>query len=396
MIALNSIFNNKNSQYGATMLEVVLAITVVLALSPFLYNHIIEISHDINDMNVANQIVKERDGIINFLRTNQGTWDAGSEIKLTDEELKKIAPLAHAGFVDKYNAGGAAITDVYLAFDIDDNNFRTANIVRHIGTDAAVVRDDDVAYSDGWAVSAPQDFYVGDLIYRISHDFSGADKSKFLHRGTMGEDKLNQMQRNLHMNNFNLYNVGNVKALSAKIIDADAVFVQSDVVESESVYFSSGANMNSQNVTINNMRVTGDVNGFRTITADMLNGDKYTTTGRVITDSATIGNSVNVSNNLILKSTSVKSISGFNGISTSRLLTPYISASNMFFKEGFGITVSGELLVSGNTTLQIGSWVFPSYTPPAFDSFIIVRNKMPDAPDKNEFKEILSENWDKK
>ena len=389
MIALNSIFNNKNSQYGATMLEVVLAITVVLALSPFLYNHIIEISHDINDMNIANQIVKERDGIINFLRTNQGTWDAGSEIKLTDEELKKIAPLAHAGFVDKYNAGGAAITDVYLAFDIDDNNFRTANIVRHIGTDAAVVRDDDVAYADGWAVSAPQDFYVGDLIYRISHDFSGADKSKFLHRGTMGEDKLNQMH-------FNLYNVGNVKALSAKIIDADAVFVQSDVVESESVYFSSGANMNSQNVTINNMRVTGDVNGFRTITADMLNGDKYTTTGRVITDSATIGNSVNVSNNLILKSTSVKSISGFNGISTSRLLTPYISASNMFFKEGFGITVSGELLVSGNTTLQIGSWVFPSYTPPAFDSFIIVRNKMPDMPDKNEFKEILSENWDKK
>ena len=396
MTALNSIFDVRNSMRGATMIEVVLAITIVLGLSPFLYSHIIDISHDINDMNIANQIVKERDGIINFVRTNQSSWDSVSEIKLSSEQLANIAPLAHAGFIDKYQVNGATITDIYLAFDIDNNNFRTANIAHHIGSDAAVVRDDNVAYADSWAVSAPSDFYVGDFIYRISRDFSGADKSKFLHRGTMGEDKLNQMQRNLHMNNFNMYNVGNVKSLSTRIIDSDAIFVQSDVVDADNVYFAAGANMDSQNVTINNMRVTGDTSGFRTITADILNNDKYTTSGRIITDSATIGNSVNVSNNMILKSTSAKTVSGFDGISTSKLLTPYISAATMIFNDGFGITVSGELLMSGKAALQIGSWGFPTYTPPAFSSFIISRSEMPVAPNAKDFKEILSENWDKK
>ena len=393
MIALNSIFNNKNSQYGATMLEVVLAITVVLALSPFLYNHIIEISHDINDMNIANQIVKERDGIINFLRTNQGTWDAGSEIKLTDEELKKIAPLAHAGFVDKYNAGGAAITDVYLAFDIDDNNFRTANIVRHIGTDAAVVRDDDVAYADGWAVSAPQDFYVGDLIYRISHDFSGADKSKFLHRGTMGEDGLNKMLRNLHMNNFNVYNAADIDALSAKITDVDAVFLESDGIDTNTVYFSSGANLNSDSVTFSSLRITGDTSGFKLIKADKLNGDKYTTNGRLIVDRAKVGNSVNVAGNLILKSPSGTTVSGFSGISMNKLLTPYLSATDLVFFENFGITVSGELLLAGVAPLKIGGWYFPSLTPPSFSKLTLTRASVPPVPDAHDFSKIISKDW---
>ena len=101
MTALNSIFDVRNSMRGATMIEVVLAITIVLGLSPFLYSHIIDISHDINDMNIANQIVKERDGIINFVRTNQSSWDSVSEIKLSSEQLANIAPLAHAGFIDK-------------------------------------------------------------------------------------------------------------------------------------------------------------------------------------------------------------------------------------------------------------------------------------------------------
>ena len=212
----------------------------------------------------------------------------------------------------------------------------------------AVVREDGIAYSQSWAVSAPDDFYVGDLIYKISRDFAGADKSKFLHRGTMGEDGLNQMKRTLHLNNYNIFNVSSIDAKSAKIVDADAVYLDADVVDSTNVYFSSGATLNSANIAVGSMRVTGDTNGFRTIRADTLNGKKYTTNGRLIVDRATVTNSVNVSGNLILKTTGSQTISGFGGISANKLMTPYLSATDMAFFENYGITVSGELLLTGN------------------------------------------------
>ena len=384
------------AQRGASMLEVILAITVVLAVSPFLYNQIITISEDIRDIAMANKIVKSRDNVINFVRVNQTEWPDTIEIKLTDEELAEIVPMAHAGFIDKYKVNGATLTDIYLAFNPNSSIYRATNIAKHIGNDAAIVREDGIAYSQVWAVSAPDSFNVGDLIYRISRDFEGSDKSRFLHRGTMGEDGLNQMQRDLHMNNFNIFNVGEISSLSAKIFDADGVFIESDVVDADTVYFSSGANLNSDNVTIGSLRVVGDTNGFKTITADKLNGEKYVTNGRLIVDSATVTNSVNVAGNLILKSDTAQTISGFGGVSTSKLLTPYISASEMVFYEGFGITVSGELLLAGNAPLKIGSWSFPTNTPPSFTRLILTRASVPNIPDIDEFKDLISENWDKK
>ena len=392
MIVCKNILNER----GATMTEVILAVAVVIAVSPFLYNQITEMSNHTKDIARANQIVKLRDSVINFVRLNQNQWDDIAEIKMSDEQIKQIAPLAHSGYIDKYKVNGASISDVYLAFTIPDSDYRIANIAKQIGEDAAVVREDGVAYSQSWAVSAPDDFYVGDLIYRISRDFEGADKSRFLHRGTMGEDGLNQMQRNLHMNNFNVFNVGDIDATSAKASDASAVFLESDVVDTNGLYFSAGANLNSSDISVGTMRVTGDTNGFRMISADKLNGNKYTTNGRLVVDRATIGNSVNVAGNLILKSTSTQSISGFGGISMNKLLTPYISATDMVFFENFGITVSGELLLSGHAPLQIGSWVFPSTTPPSFSKFILTRASLPVVPDADEFKNIMDKNWQTK
>lgn len=381
------------SERGATMTEVILAVAVVIAVSPFLYNQIMEMSNMAKDIAIANQIVKTRDGVINFLRINQNDWDDVVEIKMTDEQLAEFAPFAHSGFIDKYKINGATVSDVYLAFSIPQSNYRLANIVKQIGDDAAIVRDDGVAYAQNWAVSAPGDFFVGDLIYKISRDFSGADKSRFLHRGTMGEDGLNQMQRDLHMDNYNIFNVSDIDALSAKIVDVDAVFLESDVVDANNIYFSSGANLNSTNVAVGSMRVTGDTNGFKMISADKLNGNKYTTNGRLIVDRATIGNSVNVANNLILKATSARNVSGFGGISTSKLLTPYISATDMVFYENFGITVSGELLLSGTAPLKIGSWAWPSKTPPTFSKFILTRATIPNVPDVSEFRKITNKDW---
>ena len=395
MTVCKKIFNKPTrlSERGASVLEVLLAITVVLSVSPFLYNQIINISKDVQDIAMANKIVKNRDKIINFLRINQTQWPDKVEIKLTDKEVAEIAPMAYAGFIDKYKVNGATITEVYLAFDINDSEYRSVNIAKHIGDDAAIVRDDGVAYAQSWAVAAPDVFNKGDLIFRISRDFEGADKSKFLHRGTMGEDGLNQMQRDLHMNNFNVFNVGDISSLSAKIFDASAVFLTSDIVDADTVYFSSGANISSDGIQIGTMRVTGDTNGFRTIVADKLNGDKYVTNGRLIVDSANIANSVNVAGNFILKSDGARTITGFNGITTNKLLTPYISASEMVFADGFGITVSGELLVSSIAPLQIGSWYFPTNTPPSFTKLILTRSSIPSVPDSHEFRKIISADW---
>ena len=398
MIVCKKHFNRTeiSTQRGATMTEVVLAVAVVIAVSPFLYRQIVDMTHDSADIATANQIVDLRGGVINFLRINQPQWDEVAEIKMTDEQIKEIAPNAHSGFIDKYKVNGASITDVYLAFTIDASDYRIANIAKHIGEDAAIVREDGIAYSQSWAVSAPEDFFVGDLIYRISRDFAGANKTKFLHRGTMGEDDLNQMQRTLHLNNNNIFNVSNIDAKSAKIVDVDAVFLNADVVDAEDVYFSSGANMSSANIAIGSMRVTGDTNGFQMIRADKLNGNRYTTNGRLVVDRATIGNSVNVSGNLILKTTGSQTISGFGGMSMSKLLTPFVSATDMAFFENFGITVSGELLLAGDAPLRIGSWYFPSTTPPSFSKFILTRATIPSVPVASEFKSIMQKNWHNK
>ena len=398
MIVYKKHFNRLTlmSQRGASMTEVILAVAVIVAVSPFMYNQILNMTRDSEDIAKANQIVKYRDGIINFLRVNQNKWEDADEIKMTDEEIKEIAPLAHTVFIDKYKVNGATITEAYLAFTIPQSGYRVANIAKQIGEDAAIVREDGVAYSQSWAVSAPEDFHVGDLIYRVSRDFEGADKSKFLHRGTMGEDNLNQMQRNLHMNNFNIFNVSDIDEVSAKIVDVDAVFLNASVVDANNIYFSSGANMNSANMAVGSMRVTGDTNGFKTIRADKLNGNKYTTNGRIIADRATIGNSINVSGNLILKSASATTSSGFGGISMNKLLTPYISATDMSFFENYGITVSGELLLAAQAPLKIGTWVFPSVTPPSFSKFILTRATLPVTPDIDEFKKLTGKDWQTK
>lgn len=384
---------NAKSQRGATLTEVVLAVAVVIAVSPFMYNQIIEMSNEAQNIARANEIIGLRDDVINYVRINQEKWGETAEIKLSEEQLAKITPLAHSGYVDKYKVNGASITDVYLAFNTSGSNFRAASIAKQIGEDAAIVREDGIAYSQSWAVSAPNDFYVGDLIFRTSHDFEGADKSRFLHRGTMGEDGLNKMLRDLHMNNFNVFNVADTDALSAKIIDVDAVFLESDVVDTGTVYFSAGANLNSDSVTFSSMRVTGDTSGFNLIKADKLNDDKYTTNGRLIVDRATIGNSVNVAGNLILKSSSGTTNSVFSGISMNKLLTPYLSTTDLVFFENFGITVSGELLLSGVAPLKIGNWYFPSLTPPSFSKLILTRAAIPSVPDADEFSKIISKDW---
>ena len=389
------VFNTKifaNEMRGASVMEVLLALGIVALATPFVYSQISRSTQTVRDMAHAHQIIDVRDSVLNFVRMNQDKWPDIAQIRLDSEELRAISDMPVAGLIDKYSVRGATITDVYLAYEIGDDLMATARIASHIGSDAAVVSDDGVAYGPSWAASAP-DFKPGDLVYRITRDVSGSDTSQYLHRATSGEDELNVMFRDLNMGGYNVYNVASVDADSVRAKEATAFFVNANDITAENVYFSSGANMEGGDVFIGSMRVSGDITGFRDIYADKMNGTTYTTSGRIIADKATVTKSINVSRDLVLKSDTSKTISGFTGLSTGTVVAPFLSTEEIVFYEDFGLTVSGELLVSTVAPIQIGRWVFPSTTPPRFSKFTISRTTNPSMPDKQEFDAIMKSGW---
>lgn len=386
----NKIFSNDS--HGASIMEVLLAMAIVAIATPFVYRQIAQTNHTVHDIAVARQIISVRDSVLNYVRMNQDKWPDTAQIKLDDQELGAISDMAVAGFIDKYAVNGATITDVYLAFDLPDDDLRTNKIARHIGGDAAVVGADSVAYGNTWAVAAP-DFIPGDLIYRVTRDVSGEDTSKYLHRATSGEDDFNVMMRDLDMAHHHIYNVATMGAESARVKNGRTVFIESDDIVANTVYFSSGANLDGEEVHIGDLRVSGDMSGFRNVYADNINGRGYTTSGRIVADRATVLDTVNVANDLVLKSDSSRTISGFTGISANSVVAPFISAQEIIFYDNFGLTVSGELLMSTNSPIKIGNWVFPSTKPPQFSKFTLSRATLPPAPSSRDFREIMRSGW---
>ena len=384
------IFHNENC--GASILEVLMSMAVVAVAMPFVYSQITETSNNIRDMAIAHDITNLRPDVLNFIRLNQDTWPDIVQIRMSDEDLANISDGINAGFIDKYVVNGASITDVYLGFKTGATSLHTANIAEHIGEDAAVVGSDGIAYGRTWAVSAP-DFAVGDLVYRITRDVAGEDKTKYLHRGTSGDDELNVMLRDLDMGGYNIYDIGGVYSSAARIKDVTATFVTSDDLTAQTIYFSNGANMAGNNVSIGALRVTDDVIGFRNIYAKKLNNAGFTTSGRILADRATVVNSLNVAGNMNLKADTSRTISGFAGIKAGSVYVPYISTNEIVFYENFGLTVSGELMMSTNSPIKFGAWVFPSVTPPSFTQFTLSRAKIPAAPRKDEFGALMTSGW---
>lgn len=377
---------------GTSMTEVILAMAIVAIVSPFLYTQITDATDNVRDMAFARNIIALRGNVLNYVRANQDRWPDVAQIKLADDELSEISGVATAGFIDKYAVSGATITDVYLAFDTGLKPIRTMRVARHIGMDAAVVSDDGVAYGASWAVSAP-DFQPGQLIYRVTRDIAGIDTSKYLHRTSSDDEDLNVMQRDLNMGGNSIFNIATMVAKSARIKNAAAMFANVQDLSATTVFFPDGANMNATSADIGAMRVTGDVTGFRNITANNLNGASYTTHGRIVTDRASVTKSVNVAKDFILKSNSALTVSGFAGVSANTVKTPYVSATEMTFFENFGLTISGELLMSTNAPLKIGAWTFPSTVPPSFNALTFERATIPGAPSRNAFGPLMQSGW---
>lgn len=398
MIVNKNIFlNNNNSDYsdnqrGASIIEILLSMGIIVLISPFIYNQITNTVHDIQDVSLAKKITDTRASTLNFLRMNQEAWPDIAEIKLDSEELVFITNLAHSGFIDKYQSNGISQTDVYLAFTVDNNMLHSAKIAEKVGSDAAVVGKDGIAYGDSWAVAAPE-FKSGDIVYRIERNFSSDDNSKYLHRSTSGEDKLNVMQRNLDMGKFDIYNIGTFFGKTGTAKDTYAAFVNIKDFKSTEIYFSGGANMDGSNVNIKSIKVNDDITGFKNINAKKLNNDGFSGTGNIIADRATISKSLNVGNNLNIKSDSEKTISGFVGISTHALYVPYLSTDELTFYNNFGLTVSGELLLSTTSPIKFGSWYFPNITPPSFSVFNLSQVAVPKTPDSSDFDKLINSGW---
>ena len=129
------------------------------------------------------------------------------------------------------------------------------------------------------------------------------------------------------------------------------------------------------------------------ILADKLNGAGYTTSGRVIADRATVINALNVAGDFTLKSDTNRTIGGFTGIKTGSVYTSYLATKEIIFYEDFGLTVSGELMMSTNPPIKFGTWGFPSTTPPSFSALVLSRAGLPAAPTKKEFRAILTNDW---
>ena len=136
-----------------------------------------------------------------------------------------------------------------------------------------------------------------------------------------------------------------------------------------------------------------DVSGFRNIYADNLNGHGYTTSGRVVTDRANITKTVNVANDMVIKSDGSRTISGFTGISVNSVAAPFVSAEEMVFYDNFGLTVSGELQFSTTSPLRIGNWAFPSTKPPTFSRLTLSRATLPKMPSTSSFSKLLRSGW---
>ncbi|MBP9999129.1 MAG: hypothetical protein KBT14_00335 [Proteobacteria bacterium] len=403
------IFNNESR--GTSLIEVILAISIIAVAAPFMYKQIQRTYNDIENVSVAQKIVDIQDGALNYIRVHQEDWDNATEIQLTSEEVKEISPLVSAAFIDRRQFRGTNITDVYLVFRVSDSAVRTNQIARQIGGDAAIVSDDGIAYGATWAAAAP-DFTPGDLVYRVSHNFSGQDRNNFLHRGASSDntqtnskdkdsqesvsDNLNAMLRNLNMGGKDLLDIGVLDAKTVSGKNANTTFLESDDAVAGSVYFSSGANIQGADADIETIRALGDISGFRNITANTLNGSTFSNTGTVITDSATINKSVRIGNLFKLKSSGTRTVNAFTAISANTVYTPYVTTTDLVFYGDFGLTVSGELLLSRTAPLKIGSWIFPSTQMPTFSQLNLGRTKITTTPNKSEFSAIMSADWQTK
>ena len=356
-MALNrKYFYKKYREAGSSMMEVILAIALVLAVTPFLYGQISSMTEMVQDIHYAKKIVAMRNNIITFMRVNESDWGQMDEPpKITPEQIKEIAPGAKNMIVDNQSEQ-TGVMDVYVVFPRRKTNLRTAKVAKYIGSDAAVVQHGGIAYAQNWAVQDEKNFEEGDLIFRVSRDYALENKTKYLHREAGVKGDLTTMLTNLHMNNNYMYNVGE---MSGKYIDMHnsiatkvrCIQTDNNIDYIDDVRFLGGVNITDSYIYAENVSYVNTLYGLNIEAAEVNNNKDPLIIGRDVT----ISNSVSVGNDLILKynenDTSVKTVLDISFLGTQGLSSYFINASNLIYttnekelsESSFGITVASNL-----------------------------------------------------
>jgi hypothetical protein len=175
-------------------------------------------------------------------------------------------------------------------------------------------------------------------------------------------------------------------------IDLSAYFVRTPVIAAGALYFANGVNLNPGNSHIPNIRVNGDVIGFRNFYTD----DFQSPNGALTTDRASVTGKLTVLNRFEVKSPYSRTVSGFAGASAGNVRTSYLDADTLTFLPGFGLVVSSELLYSSTPPVKLGSWSFPnsSGVGPKFNNLKLKNLGGIDIVGKqSDFSDLRKENW---
>ncbi|MCL2538354.1 MAG: hypothetical protein FWE52_02680 [Alphaproteobacteria bacterium] len=394
-------------------METLLAIALVAAMTPFVYNRIAETSREIADIGTAKSVMAWRDKMSGYIRINHNNWPEDSIIDLDEDEFFIMAGLDPkagwpskfnpvAAFIEKYDGG---IIDAYVSFNTAGlSQLRIAKIARTLGVDAAIADSNGLAFSagGGWSIES-ETFHENDLVFRVSVHLSPDDSTVFLHRIRTGEDTiLNTMERDLLMGRRSLRNVDDARAGMLDSKHVSAWFVNSESATFDDAIFQSGTVMNPTDATIQNLRVSGDITGFRSISANEFRGtggtQSWPAQGQIIADRATITDALHVGRNLHFRAAYSGSLSGFAEISAYSVSVPYLSATNLRFGDGFGVSVSSELTFGG-VPLRLGQWSFPTSPAPRFNSLVLrsagAAQNIPEFSNVPvaEFAKILNKGW---
>ncbi|MCL2748865.1 MAG: hypothetical protein FWE50_02200 [Alphaproteobacteria bacterium] len=408
--------NFQRQQRGAGLMEVLLAIAIIGAILPFAYNGVMEMSNSIVDASEARRISEWSDPIMAYVRRNQADWPDNAEVEFDEGEVDLIREQnsensisgrmlhPYAGFIEKRAAKGGAMINAYLAFRPENiSEVRVLNIAKNIGSDAAIVALNNEAVSPaGWSISSDL-FSPGDLIFRISDILGEDEASRYLHRTYLDDPDMNTMFRDLNMAKKNMVGVGTVFAKNIKANNANIWFAETPEVRALDAYFPDGASIDPSKATLASVRVSGDISGFRRIVAKKFTGATGTVwsqKGDVVVDSVNVTGPVHVQRDLVLKSDSIRTMSGFAGIRAHVLATPFVSTEQLFFAGGFGMTISSELMYSTSMNpIKLGAWIFPSERGPKFSGIVLRKissddlSTTLDAPKIEEFGPIISSDW---
>lgn len=293
---------NYNFESGTSLLEVILSITLVLLLVPFLYVQIADMNDSVKNIAVANKIVKMRNDIKNYILLHNADFDNNENHELDDNVLQEIAPGANRGFVRK-KQGDVVGIEAFIEFNIDNSKYKAADIARYIGDDAAVVQSDHAAYSEYWAAAlgGADAFVPGNLIYYVNYSFNSGDESNYLHKSSIGG--FNVMERRLDMNNNKLKNVKEIHVGNLDVENGEIKSINDDVdISTANVIFHQefnvGSNSNlsfSRLIGVSSFNICGD---FKSIELGELSANELTVTSTVnVTDTLEIKSGLTCNSN---------------------------------------------------------------------------------------------------